>query len=231
MADPHAIKTSSYNGPPSPEPSDACDQFSSQPSLSTPEPQPRGHSSFQERRHRRASSHALKEDEIRRLRGNFPTLEKHNSNEEVWTKDLENDWRKFAQLCDHYSATCSRLSIKHSNYDSVCQLTTTFASAISTIFISMNFEDQWTKFFAMFLSAIMTVINSVQLKLSFGKKAASYSYSAFQLRKISREVNLELSKPVIYRWTNPFDMFVKAESELEEILSHVPDAPRLLTDQ
>lgn len=147
----------------------------------------------------------------------------------IWTTELELEGLEMAELCEDYALECERDSIHKHRSSNLFRMISMLCSGSAAII--PHLQNVSTGASSIVVSVVATsalVAGVVQSVFGFEKGAASEITAAIQLREISKEIRLQISKPVSLRWVDPYAVMIGYEERFSEIVRTI--SPKIVNN-
>lgn len=153
------------------------------------------------------------------IRTVLPHLLSTNS---IWTTELELELLEFAELCEDYALECEKTAVHKHRSNMIFQIITMFCSGSSAMFPHFQgLEASTAGNIVTGVSTLSLAAGVIQSVYSFEKSASIERGASIQLREISKEIRLEISKPLPSRWPDPYIKMLTLEEKFSEIVQKI----------
>jgi hypothetical protein len=139
-----------------------------------------------------------------------------------WTTELELEILEFAEICEDYSVSCEQDSVHKTRANYFFSCVSMICSGSAAIFPHLQNVSADTASYGVTGIATISLIASVfQNVFNYQKGAAVETTAATQLRDISKHMRLEVSKPVLIRWSDPYAKMLEMEEKFSDIVQRI----------
>jgi len=140
----------------------------------------------------------------------------------VWTTELELELLEFAEMCEDYAMSCERDSVRKSHMNNIFSCASMLCSGSAAVFPHLQSIGASTASYGVSGIATVSLIASVfQNVFNYQKGAVVEVAAALQLRDISKQMRLEISKPLPLRWLDPYTKMLELEEKFAEIVQKI----------
>ena len=147
----------------------------------------------------------------------------------AWTTELELELLEFAESCEDYAAECQSDAVSKHRSNGVFQIISMVCSGSAAIIPHIqNVSVIASSSIVSAVGAASLVANAIQSVCSFEKSASIERGAALQLRDLSKELRLQLSRPLVLRWPDPFERMQVFEDKFNDIMRNI--SPKIVTN-
>lgn len=140
----------------------------------------------------------------------------------VWTTELELELLEFAELCEDYAVECEKAALHKHRANMAFRIISMFCAGSAAI------VPHFQSISALVASYVVTGVSTVSLGAgvvqsvcNFEKSAGAERSASIQLREISKEARIEISKPISLRWADPYAKLMGLEEKYSEIVRSI----------
>ena len=139
-----------------------------------------------------------------------------------WTTELELELLEFAEMCEDYAASCEIDSVRKTRFNNFFSCVSMLCSGSAAVFPHLQSVGTATASYGVSGIAAVSLIASVfQNVYNYQKGAAVEVSAALQLRDITKQMRLEITKPLVLRWTDPYAKILELEEKFAEIVQKI----------
>lgn len=153
------------------------------------------------------------------IRAVLPHLLATNS---AWTTELELELLEFSESCEDYAYECERDAIHKHRANSAFRIISMFCSgSVAIVPHIQHVSAGLVSTLVSVVGATSLIANAVQSFCSFEKSANVERSASLQLREMSREIRLEITRPINMRWADPFAKMQTYEEKFNEVIRSI----------
>jgi hypothetical protein len=137
----------------------------------------------------------------------------------AWTTELELELLEFAEMCEDYSASCERDSVRKTRANNLFSCASMLCSGSAAVFPHLqNISASTASYGVSAIAAISLIASVFQNVFNYQKGAAAEISGAIQLRDISKQMRLEIAKPLALRFVDPYAKMLEWEEKFAEVV-------------
>ena len=139
-----------------------------------------------------------------------------------WTTELELELLEFAEICEDYAIECEKEAYSKHKSNTVYRIVSMFCSGAAAILPQLQqINTGISSYVVTGVSTISLGVGVVQSVCGFEKSSAAERNASVMLREISKEIRLEISKPLRLRWVEPYEKMMSFEEKFSEIVRRI----------
>lgn len=140
----------------------------------------------------------------------------------AWTTELELELLEFAEMCEDYAASCETEAVTKTRANNFFSCISMLCSGSAAVFPHLQSVGATTASYGVTgIAAVSLIASAFQSVYSYQKNAADERSAAIQLRDFSKQMRLELAKPLALRITDPYAKMLEMEEKFAEVVSKI----------
>jgi hypothetical protein len=139
---------------------------------------------------------------------------------DLWTDECVHQLIVFGDICISSANKCKKSSIRHRRFGNTIQILVIVIGALAAATSIGTLEDSSKVLLSTITGVSVAILTSIQSFLGFPQKAEIEGSSCLELERISRNVRIELSKPIESR-VDPYKYIIRLENQREKIIRRV----------
>jgi len=140
----------------------------------------------------------------------------------AWTTELELELLEFAEMCEDYAVCCELDSVRKNHANNFFSCLSMLCSGSAAVFPHLQSISATTASYGVTGIATISLIASVfQNVFNYQKGAVTEIAGALQLREISKQMRMQIAKPLSLRWSSPYDKMLELEEKFSEIIQKI----------